>query len=136
MAKFDEMPLCFGDEYPDYYFSVPPEERDNRIELHESLCIVDDHYFHRRRLIIPIIDHAENLIFNVWTSISKENFELRNEIWNEPNRTGHGPYFGWLQTVVPTYGDTLNIKIIALENEAGLIPTIEVIEDFHPLRTD
>jgi hypothetical protein len=76
------------------------------------------------------------LIFNVWTSISKENFELRNEIWNESNRIEYGPYFGWLQTTVPTYGNTLNIKTAAYENEAGLIPTIKVFEDLHPLKTE
>jgi hypothetical protein len=133
---YDELPLCFGNEYPDYYFSVPPEERDKRIELTESLCIVDDHYFHRGRITIPIIDHSEDLVFNVWTSISKENFELRNGIWNEPDRVKRGPYFGWLQTIVPTYGNALNIKTMAYENEAGIIPTIKVTEDKHPLKLD
>jgi hypothetical protein len=133
---YDEIPLCFGNDFPDYYFSVPPEERDKRIELKESLCIIDDHYFHRGRLIIPITDNPEDLIFNVWTSISKDNFELRNEIWNAEDRTKYGPYFGWLQTIVPTYGDTLNIKTTAYENEVGLIPTIKVFEDLHPLKTD
>jgi hypothetical protein len=131
---YDEMPLCFGAEFPDYYFSVPPEERETRVELAESLCIIDnEHFFHRGRLTIPIRDHSADLIFNVWTTISEDNFSLRNEIWDNPERINQEPYFGWLQTVVPTYGDTLNIKTLACENEVGQIPAIQVIEEDHLL---
>lgn len=75
------MPLCFGGEFPDYYFEVPPEEREERIEITESLCVVDkEHFFHRGRIIIPILDYHQSLIFNVLTSISEENFKKRNEL--------------------------------------------------------
>ncbi|TCC87245.1 DUF2199 domain-containing protein [Pedobacter frigiditerrae] len=132
---YDEAPLCFGAAYPDYYFSVPPEERSERIELQPSLCVVDkEHFFHRGWLTIPIIDHNENLIFNVWTSISEENFGIRMDVWENPKRIDEDPYFGWLQTLVPTYGDTLNIKTKAVEQAVGLIPEIIVIEENHPLK--
>jgi len=133
---YNEMPLCFGGKYPDYYFSIPEDEREQRVELTESLCVIDEHFFHRGRLTIPINDHDEDLVFNVWTSISKENFGIRNDLWNDPARINQPPYFGWLQTVVPTYGSTINIKTVARENEVGLIPSIEVIEEGHRLRND
>jgi len=38
--------------------------------------------------------------------------------------------------MVPTYGNTINIKTIAIENEVGLIPTIKMIEKEHPLTID
>ena len=134
---YDELPLCFGFDYPDYYFSVPPDEREQRIEVKESLCVVgEQHFFHRGRLTIPIIDHNENLIFNVWTSISAGNFSKRMDLWGDPNRVNEEPYFGWLQTIVPTYGDTLNIKTIAIEQEVGRIPEITSIEEGHNLTID
>ncbi len=134
---YDEIPLCFGGEFPDYYFSVPPEEREQRIEMHESLCVIDnEHFFHRGRIIVPINDYEENLTFNVWTSISKENFSKRNDLWEDPDRINEEPYFGWLQTIVPTYGNTINIKTIAHEQEVGFIPNIEVIEEDHTLTID
>ena len=130
------MPLCFGGQYPDYYFEVPPEEREQRIELTESLCIIDEHFFHRGRIIIPITDHTDDLVFNVWTTISEQNFKKRNELWDDPARINEEPYFGWLQTIVPTYGNTISIKTIACEQEVGLIPLIKVIEEDHPLAID
>ena len=134
---YEEVPLSFGGDFPDYYFSVPPEERNERIELQPSLCVVDkEHFFHRGRLTIPIIDHTENLIFNVWTSISEDNFGIRIDFWEDPKRLDQERYFGWLQTIVPTYGDTLNIKTFAIEQAVGLIPEIKVIEENHPLKFD
>ncbi len=135
--EYDELPLTFGNDFPDYVYSVPAEERQKRIEIGESLCVVDgQHFFHRGRLAIPIKNHDQELIFNVWTSISEDNFRKRNDLWNDSNRIKEEPYFGWLQTIVPTYGDTLNIKTIAIENKVGLIPTIKMIQDGHQLTID
>ncbi|MFY0698804.1 MAG: DUF2199 domain-containing protein [Balneola sp.] len=135
--EYDQIPLCFGPDFPDYYFSVPPENRAERIELKESICVVDKkHFFHRGRLTIPIVDYKEDLIFNVWTSISEDNFGLRMDLWEDPKRTEQEPYFGWLQTQVPTYGDTLNKKTIAFENEVGFIPTVQMIEESCKLTSD
>lgn len=135
--EYEEIPLCFGSDYPDYYFSVPPDEREKRIELTESLCVVDEeHFFHRCRLTIPINDYKEDFIWNVWTSISKDNFIKRNDLWTNPNRINEPPYFGWLQTIIPTYGETLNIKTMAYEQPAGLIPKLEIIEENHMLYID
>jgi hypothetical protein len=135
--EYDELPLTFGNAFPDYYFSVPSDEREKRIEKQESLCVVDGgHFFHRGRLTIPIKDFDQDLIFNVWTSISEDNFRKRNDLWENPQRVNEKPYFGWLQTIIPTYGDTLNLKTVALENEVGLIPTINMIENEHPLTVD
>lgn len=134
---YDELPLCFGTDFPAYYFSVPPDERERRIELKESLCVVDEqHFFHRGRLTIPIVDHTEKMIFNVWTSISADNFSKRMALWEDSKRIKEAPYFGWLQTIVPTYGDTLNIKTIAIEREVGIIPEIKSIEEGHRLTID
>ncbi len=134
---YDALPLCFGSDYPECYYSVPPDERERRIIIKESLFILDEqHFFHRGRILIPITDHNENLIFNVWTSISAENFDKRMNLWEDPARTKQEPYFGWLQTSIPTYGNTINIKSIAIEQAVGLIPEIKSIEENHPLTID
>ena len=131
------MPLTFGNEFPNYYFSVPDDERGKRVEKEESLCVVDgEHFFHRGRLTIPIQNYDQELVFNVWTSISESNFRKRNDLWNNTDRLNEEPYFGWLQNLIPTYGNTLNLKTIATENEIGLIPTITMIEEDHQLTLD
>jgi hypothetical protein len=72
--QYDEIPLCFGTEYPNFYHSIPTDERESRVEFTKSLCIIDEeHFFHRGRLVIPITDYEEELVFDVWTTISERN---------------------------------------------------------------
>jgi hypothetical protein len=136
--EYEDLPLTFGNDYPDYYFSIPANERENRVEKEESLALwtmsiffIDAGWPFRSR------DTNQNLIFNVWTSISKENFIKRNDdLWNNPARVNEEPYFGWLQTSIPTYGNTINLKTVAIENDAGQIPSIKMIEEGPPLTDD
>lgn len=135
--EYDKIPFCFGTDVPISYYSIPNEERNERIELNQSLCIIDEkHFFHRGRLEIPIINNKENLIFDVWLSISKDNFDIRMDNWDNPNRVNNEPYFGWLQTQVPTYKNSINIKARAIEEGVGVIPRIEIGEENHQLTLD
>ncbi|GAA4356485.1 DUF2199 domain-containing protein [Hymenobacter saemangeumensis] len=130
----NEMPMCFGAEFPDYYFSVPPDEREQRVEFTESLCVVDEaHFFIRGRIEIPVIGREEIFCWNVWASLSEENFYRVNEVWNDPERVDEPAYFGWLQTQLPGYSDTLNIKTWVHTQELGSIPLIKVFEEDHQL---
>ena len=58
------------------------------------------------------------------------------DFWENEKRTENDPYFGWLQTQVPGYGETLNIKTIANEKGLGIIPEIKIIEENHQLKID
>jgi hypothetical protein len=133
----NELPLCFGAEKPDFYYSVPPEERAARVELSRDWCVVDEtHFFIRGRIEIPIIDYHESLVWNVWTSLSEESFRGTMDAWNDPKRVLKGPYFGWLQTIVPSYENTLNIKTWVHAQPVGHIPQVEVFEEGHALTLD
>jgi len=135
--ELGSLPLTFGSDYPEYYFTIPEAERESRVEKTESLCVVDqEHFFIRGRLTIPIIDYEEDLIFNVWTSLSEKNFIRTNELWYDVDRVNEPSYFGWLQTYVPTYGNTLNIKTEVITQEVGIIPRVVVTEENHPIALD
>jgi hypothetical protein len=57
-------------------------------------------------------------------------------LWNNAERINQAPYFGWLNNTIATYGNTINIKTIAHENEVGTIPYLEVLEEGHMLMHD
>ncbi|HEX8657994.1 MAG TPA: DUF2199 domain-containing protein [Hymenobacter sp.] len=137
-GEFHEgVPMCFGAEFPDFYYGVPPKERASRVELTESLCVVDEaHFFIRGRIEIPVIDSEEVFCWNVWTSLSEENFIRTNEVWNDPGREQEPAYFGWLQTSLPGYPETLQLKTLVHTQPVGFIPQVEVVEANHPLATE
>ena len=54
---------------PDYYWSVPEDERDQRVKLTSDTCVIDDgDFFIRRVLEIPVIDYPQTFGFGVWVS--------------------------------------------------------------------
>lgn len=129
-----EVPLCFGAEYPDFYFSVPPQERETRVEYGTDWCVVDEeHFFVRGRIEIPIIASEEVFCWNVWTSLSEKNFLRTNEVWNDSERVNEPPYFGWLNTHLPGYSTKGSIKTMVHTQEVGAIPKVEVFEEEHLL---
>lgn len=133
----EELPLCFGAEVPIYYYSIPADERESRIEISKDWCVIDDsHFFIRGRIEIPIVDYPEPLVWNVWTTLSKENFERSQKLWNNSLRQQEEPYFGWLQTEIPGYKNTLNCKSWVHTQPVGIIPIIVVFEENHPLTID
>ena len=96
--------------------------------------MVDEaHFFIRGRIEIPIIGSDELFCWNVWTSVSEQNFIRVNERWNDERRGEEPAYFGWLQTQLPGYADTLNIKTMAHTQAVGIIPRIELIAEGHAL---
>lgn len=134
---YDNIPLTFGNDYPAFYYTIPENEIDSRIEYEKSLCVIDEKFFfHRVRLEIPILDYPENLNFDIWTTISKENFIKRNEDWNNPERISNEPYFGWLENEIPTYSDTFHLETVSMENMVGEIPNLEIIDKNHSLYFD
>jgi hypothetical protein len=133
----NELPLCFGAAVPDYYYSIPANERESRIEISDDWCIIDTaHFFIRGRIEIKIVDYSESLIWNVWTSLSEKNFARSQELWSDPLRVQEEPYFGWLQTAIPGYGQTLNCKTWVHTQQVGVIPQVVVFEDDHLLTQD
>lgn len=135
--EYDQIPFCFGSNYPAAYYSISPEDRDARIEMEKSLCVIDEKFFfHRGRLEIPIKNNQEDLFFDVWLSISEDNFEIRIDDWNNPNRINNSPYFGWLQTQIPTYENSISIKAQAFEEGLDCIPRIDVTDENHQLALD
>lgn len=124
-----------GVDKPDYWWGVPEEERDERIELTEDTCIIDDEDFFIRGVIeIPILNENRRFGFGVWVSQKKENFYKYIE---NSDSERIGPFFGWLSTNISFYQpETLLLKTMARFRGNGLRPTIEVEPTEHPLALD
>lgn len=133
---YDKALFTFGSDFPSYYYTIPENEIEERMEYEKSICIIDEHFFHRVRLSIPIINHDENLNFDIWVTISEENFIKRNENWNNEDRVQFEPYFGYIQNEIFGYEGTLNLHTISTENKPGFIPNVQVIDENHPLYDD
>ncbi|MFD3446718.1 DUF2199 domain-containing protein [Microbacteriaceae bacterium 4G12] len=128
------MPMCYGSDAPYYYYEVEPNERSTRFKLGQETCIMDnEHFFIRGCIEIPVLDHFEPFIWDVWVSLSKENYQKMNNLWNVNGREEEPPYFGWLSTAIPCYPDTTTLKTLVYMRSVGVRPYIELEPTEHPL---
>lgn len=136
-GEFHEgFPLDYGHRFPDYYFEVPPEERVERIEADDDLCVVDDEFFFIRGCLeIPIIGEDDHFIWGVWCSLSRKSYDRVLELWDAENVENEPPFFGWLNSFLPKeiYPNTLNLKTNVYLRNNNQRPFIHVEPTAHPL---
>ncbi|RAN77476.1 DUF2199 domain-containing protein [Bacillus sp. SRB_331] len=131
----DELPICYGNEAPDYFYYIPEEELESRVEMDEDLCVIDDEYFFMKGCIeIPVLDGEGPFIWDVWVSLSETNFQKTLDYWETKGRENElEPMFGWLSTQLPCYPDTVSLKTMVHTREIGYKPYIELELTDHPL---
>jgi hypothetical protein len=126
----EELP-DIGFAKPEHYFDVPPEERGDRIQLTNDICVIDNQYYFIRGVIkIPVNDGETYFGIGVWISQKKENFENYQQ---HPDSSEIGPYFGWLCSDIPEFGNTLSLKTEAHFQNGNLRPWIKLQTSDHPL---
>jgi hypothetical protein len=132
--RHEGLPTVYGPDAPALLDTIPVAERETRTEINDDLCVIDDqHYFIRGRLEIPILNSEEHFCWLVWVSLSENNFVRTCQLWEQAGRDKEPPYFGWLQTSLPFYPETLNLKTRVHTRAVGERPFIELEPTEHPL---
>jgi hypothetical protein len=127
----------FGWKHPLHFLEIPETERSRRCVLTSDTCVIDDeHFFVRGCLEIPVIGEAETLSWGVWASLSAKNFTHFQELYSEPRRAQHGPFFGWLNSHISLYPDTLNLKTMVHLRDDLTRPFVELEPTDHPLAVE
>ncbi|MGZ3777959.1 MAG: DUF2199 domain-containing protein, partial [Mucilaginibacter sp.] len=115
------------------YFQIPANELNDRCELTQDTCIIDEKDFYiKGQLNIPV-DNNDRFCWNVWVLISREDFLRSIELWHEENRFLEKPYEGKMATKLDCYPDTLNLDVLVYTQKIGITPEIEVIESTNPI---
>jgi hypothetical protein len=124
----------FNLEVPIYYYSIPEEQRDERMKLTSETCILDNEHFFAKGIIeIPIKDKKEGITFCVWVSLSESNFKLFQESLNSKEASNYPQMFGWFSSNVDTFGDCINLKTNMVFRDNHLRPLIDIEPTNHPL---
>jgi len=139
----------FSYQYPVYYFDVPEDERDRRVQVTDDLCQIepasDDAdgaviYCIRVALDITIIGLDNPFTWGVWVTQSQESFARYVDTFDEDQSAEQS--FGWLAVNMPFYNDAgPDEYLTSLECEVnwgpqGQRPTAHLWECDHPLAVD
>jgi hypothetical protein len=99
-----------------------------------DLCVIGGEQFFVRGLVeIPVRGSDGPFAWNVWVSISKENFLRVSDCIDDPERVNEPAYFGWLCNSIPGYPETFLLKTMLHTRALGLRPLIELEPTDHPL---
>jgi hypothetical protein len=124
----------FGAPWP--WYGIPEHSRQNCTLSDEFCALFDEDFFMRGCIEIPLLNGGDPLIWGVWVSLSKENYERQKTLLTDPARTDEPPQFGWLSTRVPIYPDTLLLKTRVNMRAVGTRPFIELEPTEHPLAVE
>lgn len=128
------LPLAYGPQAPVLYFDIPKEEREARCNLSSDICIIDQEYFFIvGNLEIPLLEMDRKFSWDVWVSLSRDSMKRILDLWDFCDRIHEPPFFGWLNTVLPAYPDTLSLRSLVHTRKVGRRPYIELEATDHPL---
>ena len=127
----------FGAHAPHSYYQVVDDERVSRCDLGSDNCVIDDQFFFVRGCIeIPVIGQSEPFTWGVWLSLSETSFNEWLRVFAVDKRAHIGPFFGWLDTLLRPYSDTLGLKTrVHLRDDANR-PRIELEPTEHALAVE
>jgi hypothetical protein len=101
--------------------------------LNEDYCQIDDDYFVRGLIRLPIIGTDQCFSWGVWGSLSKNSFDLLIEKDGDPASVELPAMFSWLSTQISGYPDTLSLRMFARIPKPGWRPHFELEPSDHPL---
>lgn len=124
----------FGTRAPIYYFGIPEDEREARVELSSDTCVIDQkEFFVRGCLELPVESTSEPFIFGAWISLSESGFQRFLELMDVEDRENEPPMVGWFSSWFWQYEETERLVARILFRNNGTRPLIELKPIDHPL---
>ena len=121
-------------QLPEVIFEIDLEERDKRCSISTDLCTLDDEYFFIRGLLeLPIVGVDERFAYGVWSTLSRENFDLYSSTFDQDIQSNLGPFFGYLSNGIPGYENSLNLHVDVQPRDHGDRPSFGLHDQGHPL---
>lgn len=114
------------------------EDNDNlRFEgdfLSEDFCVMDGRYFFVRCVLeIPVHGFADKFGFGCWSTLSRTNFELYLEGFDDSRYPDWGPWPGWLASRLADYIGTEPEAVHVFPQPDRQRPTLRIQDENHPL---
>ncbi len=117
---------------PDYYASLPKEEKEQFGELGSDFCEI--HYpdqidrFIRVVLEQRVVEVCETLSYGLWVSLSEQSYE--DYYANFHNYEHETSYFGWLSNNIRAYDNTFNVPM-TITTQGNKRPYATPHQEFH-----
>jgi hypothetical protein len=101
---------------PEAFVRLDAATRDAYGKADDDLCRIalpatPSRHFIRGTLPVVVTDRPEELWWGIWAEVSEETFERVLDLWLDPDQAGEAPFDGECANVIPTYPDTLGLRL-------------------------
>lgn len=132
-----ELPLDLAYLRPADVFKIPESQRGKRIRINEDLCIIDDHEFYIRGiLVLPIRNTEKRFAWGVWARVSEADYQRYLKLWDVDSVEGEEPFAGKLSGGVKFYPDSDLLDVTVHLQPNNQRPLFKVISSEHLLGVD
>ena len=121
-----DMEAVFG--MPDDYFNLDENERYNRGKISSDFCQLDERYFVRSVIPVPVTDRINDYCWGVWIELSKDDFFKAFDTWDDEDVSRIPKLKGKLANDLPEYDNTLKLEG-EIELKADTRPFFYAIEN-------
>ena len=117
---------------PDEIWDLPQEEREARAQTSDDFCRLDNRYFIRGVVHVPVNGTDRDFGWGIWAEVQKEKFLQYFENFDKDNSFSL-PFQGEAANSLPHHPETLGIGLrVKLGNQTQR-PAFEIIDDAHLL---
>lgn len=131
--QFETLPLDIAFDAPVYWSLIPEEERAKRAQLDSDYCTLDESFFVRGLIELPVKGVDDKFCWGVWSSLSRKSLDRIRTVRDEELATDTPSFPSWFSNTISIYPDTLNLKTLVHPRAGGLRPLIELMPSDHPL---
>jgi hypothetical protein len=112
-----DMEVAFG--MPDDYFNLNDEDREARGKITNDFCQLDERYFVRSVIPVPVIGWTEIYCWGVWVELSKDDFFNAYDTWKDDDVSHIPKLRGKLANDLPEYENAILMEgKIELKNDS------------------
>lgn len=129
-----------GCDLPDYWRvadGISPNSAaiDSDHFASEDFCVLEGKYFLIRCVLpLPLVGAEDtNFAYGVWSTLSKANFEIYRDGFDDGEYEPGLVWTGWLSNRLQGYPDTVNLPCHVLPRSGRQRPELELADADHPL---
>ncbi len=131
------LPLSHSVKAPLAALAVPRDEWERRVVISPDQCVIDERFYYLRgRFAIPVHGLDDPFIWGVWARLRGEDFFRMNKLWSDPLRTAEPDYPGLLNSELPLYGNTVDLRVHVRTMPVGRRPHFFPVDATHPLAVE
>jgi hypothetical protein len=118
---------------PQPVFLLDEPERAERCRLGDDWAVLDDRYFVRALLELPIAGEEGYFGYGAWVEVSADDFAALGELWDDEEGWRAEPFTGRLANELSPYAFTEGLPVRIRLRDVRLLPLVELDDGEHEL---